>query len=177
MNNLLSPMEAQALIASGRATLIDVREPDEFRSGHIPYALSVPLAQVAQVVERLHLADDALVIFQCQKGGRGERACDAVPPQLSGRVRNLAGGLDAWRTAGLPVTGTAPDGISIFRQVQIGAGTLVLLGVLLGAAGFAPGYYAAGFFGFMLVFAGWSGWCGMALLLQRMPWNRAARPA
>lgn len=173
MTDLLSPIEAQALIVSGRATLIDVREPDEFRAGHIPYALSVPLAQVSQVVERLPLADDSVLIFQCQKGARGERACNAVPPRFSGRVRNLAGGLDAWRAAGLPVTGAAATGVSIFRQVQMIVGALVLVSTLVGLAGFVPGFYLAGFFGLMLAVAGLSGWCGMAMLLQRMPWNRA----
>jgi hypothetical protein len=58
--------------------------------------------------------------------------------------------------------------------VQIVAGSLVLLGVLLGAV-VAPGFYAlSGFVGAGLLFAGVSGICGMARLLTVMPWNRHA---
>lgn len=58
------------------------------------------------------------------------------------------------------------------RQVQVAAGSLVLLGVFLGAY-VSPGFYfLAGFVGAGLVFAGFSGFCGMARLLMRMPWNR-----
>ena len=63
------------------------------------------------------------------------------------------------------------------RQVQIAAGSLVVLGVLLGAF-VAPEFLGlAGFVGAGLVLAGVTGWCGMATLLQAMPWNRAAAPA
>ncbi|WP_419866828.1 YgaP family membrane protein [Altericroceibacterium endophyticum] len=60
------------------------------------------------------------------------------------------------------------------RQVQITAGTLILIGVLL-AAFVAPGFiWLSGFVGAGLLFAGLSGWCGMATLLSAMPWNRKA---
>ena len=61
---------------------------------------------------------------------------------------------------------------NLMRQVQITAGALVLAGVLLGAY-VAPGWYGlSAFFGAGLVFAGVTGWCGMAKLLAVMPWNR-----
>ena len=64
--------------------------------------------------------------------------------------------------------------IDIMRQVQIGAGSLVLIGVALGAL-VAPGFYAlSAFVGAGLLFAGATGFCGMAHLLARMPWNRRA---
>ena len=65
------------------------------------------------------------------------------------------------------------------RQVQIAAGSLVLLGVLLGFL-WRPEFYAlSGFIGAGLLFAGITGWCGMAKLLVVMPWNRqgAATPS
>ena len=58
------------------------------------------------------------------------------------------------------------------RQVQITAGGLVLLGIALGVW-VAPAFLAlSAFVGAGLVFAGTSGWCGMAKLLGLMPWNR-----
>ena len=58
------------------------------------------------------------------------------------------------------------------RQVQIVAGGLVLLGVILSQAA-APGWiWLSGFVGAGMIFAGISGFCGMARLLAVMPWNR-----
>ena len=62
--------------------------------------------------------------------------------------------------------------IEIMRQVQITAGSLVLLGVILGTW-VAPAFYGlSAFVGAGLMFAGISGWCGMAKILAVMPWNR-----
>jgi rhodanese-related sulfurtransferase len=86
----------------------------------------------------------------------------------------LEGGLDAWKKAGLPVSLDRSKPIDVMRQVQIVAGSLVLAGVLLGVL-IAPGFYAlSGFVGAGLLFAGVSGFCGMARLLALMPWNRSA---
>lgn len=172
MTALISPPEAHRLLASGAALLIDVREPDEFRASHIPYAASMPLGSLAALLAGIDLPADRLLIFQCQKGARGGQACALAQGALGDRVRNLAGGIDAWAAAGLPLAGTEAPRVSIFRQVQMIVGLLVLACTLAGLAGVAPGFYAAAFFGFMLAFAGFSGWCGLGLLLQRMPWNR-----
>lgn len=174
MTATISAPEAHHLLASGAALLIDVREPDEFRASHIPYAASMPLGSLPAVLADADLPADPLLIFQCQKGGRGGQACALAGRRLGDRVRNLEGGIEAWAAAGLPVTGTGAPRVSIFRQVQMIVGLLVLAGTLAGLAGFVPGFYAAGFFGFMLAFAGVSGWCGLGMALQRMPWNRVA---
>ena len=170
----MSPVEAARLVGDGRAMLIDVRGADEFRARHIPYAMSIPLPEVASAIDTLHLPDDVAVIFQCETGRRGGQACAVAWDGLGERARNLTGGIVAWQAAGLPVVGSGGGAISIFRQVQIVVGTLVLLCTLLGLSGVTAGFYFAAFFGFMLTFAGWSGWCGLALLLQRLPWNRVA---
>ncbi len=174
MTATISAPEARRLLASGAAVLIDVREPDEFRASHIPIAVSMPLGALPALLADADLPADRLLIFQCQKGARGGQACALAGRMLGDRVRNLEGGIEAWAAAGLPLAGGAAPRVSIFRQVQMIVGLLVLAGTLAGLAGFAPGFYAAGFFGFMLAFAGASGWCGLGLLLQRMPWNRVA---
>jgi len=93
------------------------------------------------------------------------------PPQTA-MPNILDGGLDAWKKAGLPVALDRSQPIDIIRQVQIAAGSLVLMGMLLGTL-FSPGFYAlSAFVGAGLVFAGVSGFCGMAHLLALMPWNR-----
>ena len=85
------------------------------------------------------------------------------------------GGIEAWKQAGLPVARNARAPLELMRQVQIAAGSLILLGAVL-AATLSPWFLLlSGFVGAGLVFAGVSGFCGMALLLARMPWNRAMR--
>jgi len=94
------------------------------------------------------------------------------------RVINVEGGTQAWDQAGLPVV-RGKKTISLERQVRIAAGTLVLVGSLLGAF-VSPWWIGlAAFVGAGLVFAGITDTCGMGLLLARMPWNQAgaAQPA
>jgi hypothetical protein len=83
----------------------------------------------------------------------------------------VEGGTIAWSDAGLPVERAAVKVMSLERQVRIGAGSLVLTGVLL--AIFVHPYFLAlsGFVGGGLVFAGITDWCGMGLLLAKAPWN------
>ena len=86
----------------------------------------------------------------------------------------LGGGIDAWRQAGQPTVADRSQPLEIMRQVQITAGGLVLIGVLLGTF-VAPGFFGlSAFVGAGLMFAGVTGWCGMANLLRVMPWNRRA---
>jgi rhodanese-related sulfurtransferase len=177
----ISPVEAQALLRAGAAVLIDVREPDEFRAGHIPQALSMPLGQLGPLLASSELPAGRAIIFQCLKGGRGGQACalaDRAGHAAGREIRNLAGGIEGWQAAGLPVVGASPatggakPAMPIMRQVQVAVGLLVLAATLLGLSGVTAGFYLAALFGFMLAFAGLTGWCGMAMLLARAPWNR-----
>lgn len=69
----------------------------------------------------------------------------------------LTGCIEAWKKAGLPIVADKSQPIEISRQVMIGAGSLVLLFVLLGAS-LAPGFYLlAAFVGAGLVFGGVTG--------------------
>ena len=87
----------------------------------------------------------------------------------------LEGGLEGWKKAGLPVALDRSQPIDLMRQVQIAAGSMVLTGVVLGAL-VNPGFYAlSGFVGAGLLFAGVSGFCGMARILGAMPWNKRAQ--
>ena len=84
----------------------------------------------------------------------------------------MEGGTQAWVAAGLPAVKGSKSAISIERQVRIGAGILVLTGIILGFL-FHPAFFAlSAFIGAGLVFAGVTDWCGMGLLLAKAPWNR-----
>lgn len=167
----LSPQAAHDRIATGAAVLVDIREADEFARRHVPGALSQPLSGW----EAAHLQVEAGrdVIFTCRSGMRTAGACDRLAARVSGTAFVLEGGVDGWAKAGLPVAVDAQAPLEIMRQVQIAAGSLVLIGVLLGLL-VAPGWFGlAAFVGAGLTIAGATGFCGMARLLMLAPWNRA----
>lgn len=175
MTRSITPQDAQRRLATGEALLIDVREPAEFAAGHIPQAISLPLGTLPQAL--VGLPAGRTLIFQCQSGARGERACavaEGIGSDGADLAANLAGGIAAWRAAGLPVIGESRARLSIFRQVQVIVGGAVALLVAAGFAGLTPAFAVAGLLGAMLAFAGATGWCGLALLLARLPWNRPA---
>jgi rhodanese-related sulfurtransferase len=137
-------------LATKGVTVIDVREPMEYASGHINGSLNIPLARIAQAMHQL-----------LQQGH----------PQP---VADLMGGIPAWQQAGFEVRKLKGAPLPLMRQVQIAAGSLVLLGVILSQT-VAPGWiWLSGFVGAGLTFAGISGFCGMARLLAAMPWNQLA---
>ncbi len=165
----ISPHKAKELIAQG-AVLIDVREADEYAREHIPGAqhhalsgLNGPLGTKA-----------GALIFHCRSGNRTATHADSLASAAACDAYILEGGIEAWKKAGLPVAQDKRQPIEMQRQVQITAGSLVALGVVLGTL-IHPSFYAlSGFVGAGLIFAGVSGTCAMARLLQLAPWNRKA---
>ncbi len=103
----------------------------------------------------------------CRSGGRASKAAAALSPSID--VIVVEGGLDACCACDVPVV--KGNVISLERQVRIAAGTLVLLGVVLGTYMHSGFYTLSGFVGAGLIFAGITNRCGMALLLARAPWN------
>lgn len=170
----ISPKQAHEWLSSGQAILIDVREDDEFGQEHIPYALSLPLSNLEDHFKTLALPKDKKILFQCLRGARGEKACVLINGQdsCSNEIHNIEGGITAWKEAKLPLIGSIKKtGLSLFRQVQIIVGGLVAFMVMLGFMGIGAAFAVAGLLGFALLFAGLSGWCGLAMLLSKMPWN------
>lgn len=175
----------------GGTVLIDVREPAEFRAEQIPGAINLPLSgfqasQVHDLLEKSPMSaalraggsgDDVQVprfVLHCRTGNRSAQAAARCVGAGLSPVVHMAGGLEAWKQGGHPVA--APTGgrvvIDVMRQVQIAAGGLALIGFLLGI-GVSPWFHIlSGFVGAGLLMAGLTGWCGMAMVLARMPWNR-----
>ena len=167
----ISPREAQTLVAQG-AKLIDIRDADEYLHEHIPEAHLAPLSALEQGSLPANLRAEQ-VIFHCQSGKRTQNAATklsaiAAPAQ----VWLLEGGIDGWKAAGLPVAKDSSQPLPLMRQVQIAAGSLALLGVILGYSVSSAFFLLSGFVGAGLLFAGVTGFCGMARLLKVMPWNR-----
>jgi rhodanese-related sulfurtransferase len=169
----ISPAKAKELIDRG-AVLVDIREFDERARSRIPAARHAPLSRL----DKLEIGTEApAVIFHCRSGNRTAGNADRLAQCTDYEAFILDGGIDAWKTAGLPVVENKGQPIEIMRQVQITAGSLVFIGTVLGAL-VHPGFYAlAAFVGAGLMFAGVSGSCMMARLLSFAPWNRGAARA
>lgn len=95
----IAPADAQALVKSGQAILLDVRSSGERKAAQIPGSLHIPLDELAQKANTL--PKDKTIICQCASGMRSASAAK----QLAGRgltTLNLSGGISAWQQAGLP---------------------------------------------------------------------------
>ena len=93
--------EAQEMIGDNDVAIVDVREPNEYRRGHVPGARLIPVATVLSRREELNHDKD--LIFVCAVGQRSALACEMAAAAGLTRLYNLEGGTDAWVKAGLPV--------------------------------------------------------------------------
>ncbi|MFK4794555.1 rhodanese family protein [Sphingobium sp. ZW T5_29] len=165
----ITPEGARSALVSG-ATLIDIRDPDEYARERIAGAVNLPLAKLG--AEPLPAGP---LIFHCRTGMR----TSANAAMLAAAAGNapcymLEGGIEGWRGRGLGTAGDKGRPLEMMRQVQLAAGSLILLGATLGWL-LDPLFFALpGFVGAGLLMAGATGWCGMANLLRIMPWNRAS---
>lgn len=171
----LSPLAAKQQ-QEGGALLVDIRQADEYLREHIPQSRLYPLAERTLSHQRMSFSTTKPVIFYCLSGLRcqqySEQLESLAPPQ---GAFLLEGGINAWKNEGLPVEQDRLHPLPVMRQVQIGAGGLIVTGVALGYL-VNPAYFIlAGGVGTGLIFAGISGFCGMAKLLLMMPWNKKVR--
>ena len=153
--------------------LIDVRTPVEYAEVHAEGATLVPLDALdpkAVMAERNGAADEPVYVL-CQSGTRAAKAVKRFRAAGFDNVFSVEGGTRAWERAGLPVV-RGRTVMSLERQVRVAAGSFVLLGVLLGWLVHPAFFGLSAFVGAGLVFAGVTDWCGMGLLIARMPWNR-----
>jgi len=161
----------QTLSLTSEKFILDVRTPAEYESAHIEGAALLPLDKVSSGKVKA-LAGDREVYVICEGGTRAKKAIEKLAAEGFTNTTLVEGAMKAWIAAGLPVL-RGRNVISLERQVRIGAGLLVLTGVVLGFL-VHPGFFAlSGFVGCGLIFAGITDWCGMGLLLARMPWNQA----
>jgi rhodanese-related sulfurtransferase len=158
--------------------IIDVREKDEFDAQHIPGSIWVPLSQFSELAPGVlqALAGKRLLIM-CRSGKRAALAKSQIAQLgLGGQLETeiYAGGILQWAKQGKPVTTGRKGHVPIMRQVQIVVGLCVLSAVLLSFVADVRFAWLAAFFGAALALAGFTGFCPLARLLARMPWNRTA---
>ena len=172
MINKISAAELANMQARGSAQLIDICSPTEYASGHVPGALNIPMEQIGARIADLRIGSPVVLI--CKSG---QRACATAQLIRASRtdVLVLDGGTRAWRESGEQIVVNARAGWSLERQVRLGAGLLILIGVVLSLVWNRGWVGLSAFVGLGLTFAGLTDICGMAFLLTKMPWNKARR--
>jgi rhodanese-related sulfurtransferase len=171
---VLSPADLAELLEKRVDTrLLDVRTPGEYESAHIPGAYNVPLDTLSEHAAEIRAAGGAPVVLVCQSGARARRAEEVLRECTMPNLHLLDGGMSGWLAAGRPVN-RGPERLSLERQVRIVAGALAASGAALALLlnpfwALVPAFVGSG-----LVFAGVTDTCGMAMLLSRLPYNRAA---
>ena len=172
----ISPRELQRRLAAGQpARLLDVRTPGEHAAAHIPGATLIPLDELnAAAFCRERGGDGSPVYVLCQSGGRAQRAIEKLERAGVRGCVLVEGGTQAWIDAGLPVNRGESRVLPLMRQVQITVGFLSATGATL-ALTVNPRYaFVPLILGCGLLFAGLTGYCGLAVLLAKMPWNKSS---
>lgn len=96
-------VEAVQLINRQDAAIVDVREPGEFKTGHIPNARNLPLGQLGERTKELDKLKGRPILLACASGNRSVSAAGSLRKAGFEQVYSLAGGLGAWQQAGMPV--------------------------------------------------------------------------
>lgn len=169
----LQEIDAQTLkqwLEEDSVKLVDVREPAEYATERIPGAQLYPLSQFNP--EQAFPKTGQRLVLYCQSGHRSTKAAKQCLNAGLAPVSHLRGGLPTWKNAGYPIEKSQNAPISLFRQVQIVAGSLVLLGTILGALISPKFLLISGFVGAGLVFAGTTNICAMGMFLAKLPYNQ-----
>lgn len=96
----LTPQEVADGLKEGRVVLVDVREPNETAAERFPGAVLVPLSSFDAMT--IPAPPGSEVVFACRSGRRSVTASLAAQEQGFAYDAHLAGGILAWKAAGLP---------------------------------------------------------------------------
>jgi len=149
---------------------INVCTPAEYKEKHIRGVRSVPLDEIEKHIQEF--SDKRTIYVHCRSGRRGVAAIEKLSSLgVKAELVNVEGGIMAWEEAGFE-TGKLTSRISLMRQTFIAAGALVVLTQVLALTVSSIWAVLTGLVGAGLLIAGLTGWCGMTMLLAKMPWNK-----
>ncbi len=134
----------------------------------------MPLANVCKNL--LPECKNKKMVLHCRSGKRSSSACQKLineDPNLE--IYNLEGGISSWIAEGCQIQTSGKFFLPLDRQVQLTIGLGVLIGSILGYLVSPTFFLLSGFFGAGLTFAGLSGYCGLAVLMAKMPWNKGCQ--
>jgi rhodanese-related sulfurtransferase len=103
-STVVSVTEAVMLMSRKSVLVLDVREPDEFKQGHLQGARNIPLSQLTERVAELEKFRNKPVLVVCNSGGRARRACRMLNEQKFTTLHQLKGGMQAWLKEKMPTS-------------------------------------------------------------------------
>lgn len=167
----INPKTLKKWLEKNEAIIVDVREPAEYATKKISGANLIPLAQICK--NSLPEYKNKKLVLHCQLGGRSQKACQKLLSEDKNlEIYNLEGGISAWKNSGYNVESSGKLFLPLDRQVQLTIGLGVLIGSTLTHFVNQNFFILTAFFGAGLTFAGLSGFCGLAILMAKMPWNK-----
>ena len=163
----------EILKTNTHTALLDVRTPAEHAQIHVPGVQLLPLDRLdAAGLEGLAgFSKESPLYILCHSGGRAKQAAEKLSRAGYQDCVVVEGGTSAWAASGFPVIRGKSTDRALERQVRIAAGAMVLSGALLSHFVNPLFIWLSGFVGAGLIFAGITDWCGMGILISKMPWN------
>lgn len=159
------------LTGGGECQVIDVREYSEFNSERVAEAQLMPLSNFEKHADEIDHSKP--VYLMCRSGNRAKQAAEKLAKKGFTDIHIVEGGMAAWSGASLPVVKGDSKVWSLERQVRFAAGLIILAGVVLGYLVSPYLFLLSGFIGAGLTFSAITDTCGMAMVLAKMPWNKA----
>lgn len=154
--------------------LADVRTPSEFEEAHILNAKLHPL-DALNVGEVVFKSQEKKILLSCRSGARVKTAAKKF--QAAGHeVFELEGSILGWEAAGQPVVRSTPSGLPLIRQVHLTVSIINVTAALLALFVNPAWAWVLVGTGVGLFLAGATGFCGLGLLLAKMPWNKPSKP-
>jgi len=173
MKTISVPAFKEVLEAESKNDSIDfinVCTSAEYKERHIRGVRSVPLDDIESHIGEFR--DKKTIFVHCRSGKRASQAIEKLSALgISAELVNVEGGQMKWEESGYE-TGSHTSRLPIIRQVFITAGILILLSTVLGYTVASTWFMLTGAVAVGLMVSGITGWCGMALLLAKMPWNK-----
>lgn len=175
-NNTQRHTAQQVAEQHNNCCVIDVRSGAEVNELHLPGSIHIPVSEITPERVRNAMRDAGKtgqpVYLLCQSGKRADMAANTLAGNIDEQLIIAEGGVNALKGTSAPLVSGNTNVISLERQVRIGAGALVLSGVLAGYFINSVFFALSGFVGAGLMFAGISGTCAMGMLIAKMPWNK-----
>lgn len=158
--------------------ILDVRENDEFESERIEGSIHMPLSRLAWLAPGiLSQLENRSLVLMCRSGLRAQTAlnqiCQLGYPKNA--IEVYPGGILEWKRQGNPTLVQRHRHLPLMRQVQLIAGTAILVFILMGIFIRPELFWGAGAVGMGMTIAGLTGYCGLAQVLSVMPWNQTKK--
>ena len=149
-----------------------MRTPAEHGEIHIAGSHLMPLDRLDPAAVKAAAGQAEQCVLICRSGKRAEQAFQKLQAAGCENLAILEGGVTAWESAGLPRQPRAKSACRSSARSASPSACWCSPASILGTW-VHPGFYGlSAFVGAGLTFAGITDWCGMAMLLAKMPWNQ-----